>query len=355
MAQSVCEAPRGPGEIALAGPAHPVDQLGQSGSPCWEFQPRTRGKGLPRTRGGLRGASAHPQPVSPLWEWAQWRQDLGGPLSRCRPPVCGNQEPRGRPAAGRTPWHTGHVGVGAVRARGPLPRPAVLLSGHCRARLACPVPSTPAGPRPGVCSGPRPSWGAAHTPPPLTAHAAPPWHAIALHTPVLQTCRAAHCSDAGARACGAHAQAASHTRTRVCTHRAVRGPGVLTQPRGTHMNTCDAHGTGHAKGPGPGSGPTRSGTLRPNTSHPRHTHAHAVLAGAWPRCLRAQPGHPGTTARGHQLADEGPGAPGAPLQGLRGRCPSDGWAHGAQAELGLPVGGALGAPRPGPLWESRSS
>lgn len=217
MAQSVCEAPRGPGEIALAGPAHPVDQLGQSGSPCWEFQPRPRGKGLPRTRGGLCGASAHPQPVSPLWEWAQWRQDLGGPLSRCRPPVCGNQEPRGRPAAGRTPWHTGHVGVGAVRARGPLPRPAVLLSGHCRARLACPVPSTPAGPRPGVCSGPRPSWGAAHTPPPLTAHAAPPWHAIALHTPVLQTCRAAHCSDAGARACGAHAQAASHTRTRVHT------------------------------------------------------------------------------------------------------------------------------------------
>lgn len=242
-----------------------------------------------------------------------------------------------------------------ARGRGGCPGTgaAPMTSGHCRARLACPVPSTPAGPRPGVCSGPRPSWGAAHTPPPLTAHTAPPWHAIALHTPVLQTCRAAHRSDAGARACGAHAQAASHTRTRVCTHRAVRGPGVLTQPRGTHMHTCDAHGTGHTKGPG--SGLTRSGTLRPNTSHPRHTHAHAVLAGAWPRCLRAQPGHPGTTARGHQLADEGPGAPGAPLQGLRGRCPSDGWAHGAQAELGLPVGGALGAPRPGPLWESRSS
>lgn len=59
--------------------------------------------------------------------------------------------------------------------------------------------------------------GAAHTPPPLTAHTAPPWHAIALHTPVLQTCRAAHRSDAGARACGAHAQAAAHTRTRVHT------------------------------------------------------------------------------------------------------------------------------------------
>lgn len=74
-----------------------------------------------------------PQPVSPLWEWAPWRQDLGGPRLTVRPrqahtrdggvrqEVCGNQEPRGRPAAGRTPWHTGHVDMGAVRARGAVP------------------------------------------------------------------------------------------------------------------------------------------------------------------------------------------------------------------------------------------
>lgn len=145
----------------------------------------------------------------------------GGPPEQV--PPTGLREPGAPREAGSREDPVAH----GARGRGGCPGTgaAPMTSGHCRARLACPVPSTPAGarpgvcsgPRPGVCSGPRPSWGAAHTPPPLTAHAAPPWHAIALHTPVLQTCRAAHCSDAGARACGAHAQAASHTRTRVHT------------------------------------------------------------------------------------------------------------------------------------------